>query len=361
MQPRAAIAIIASTGPAGTDILARPMAPRPPKPSAASRDAIPRRRSRVRRILASTDFSDESLAGVRYAVRLAERLGAAVDLLHVVESRPRMAGMEAIEWTGGESDVTRLARVQLRKLATRMGRNELNITSLVRLGIPFHEITSAARERGADLVVIATHGYTGARRVLLGSTAERVVRHATCAVLTVRAGGTERRTGKRLLPRLKKIIVPIDFSSISQRAFPFATLFAERFGAEIILLHVVEKLPVNVLLGGALMNETVTPLMKQASTDLEAMVRRLNRSSIVSISAAVRDGTPFREICDLAKVANAGMIVLTTHGYTGLKHVWLGSTAERVVRHAPCPVLAVREAPAGEDTEARPLGRGESP
>ena len=60
-------------------------------------------------------------------------------------------------------------------------------------------------------------------------------------------------------------------------------------------------------------------------------------------TAVVRDGKPFEEICHTAKTVGADMIVLTTHGYTGLKHVWLGSTVERVVRHAPCPVLVVRE------------------
>ena len=73
------------------------------------------------------------------------------------------------------------------------------------------------------------------------------------------------------------------------------------------------------------------------------MAGSLRKSTGVNMSAAVRDGTPFEEICHAAKTFGADLIVLTTHGYTGLKHVWLGSTAERVVRHAYCPVLAVRE------------------
>src|SRR5207244_5663633 len=72
------------------------------------------------------------------------------------------------------------------------------------------------------------------------------------------------------------------------------------------------------------------------------MAGSLRKSTGVNMSAAVRDGTPFEEICHAAKTFGADLIVLTTHGYTGLKHVWLGSTAERVVRHAYCPVLAVR-------------------
>jgi nucleotide-binding universal stress UspA family protein len=82
--------------------------------------------------------------------------------------------------------------------------------------------------------------------------------------------------------------------------------------------------------------------MKQAEADLEHMAGSLSRSTAVKVSVLVHDGTPFDEICHTAKTLGADLIVLTTHGYTGLKHVWLGSTAERVVRHAHCPVLAVR-------------------
>jgi universal stress protein A len=69
----------------------------------------------------------------------------------------------------------------------------------------------------------------------------------------------------------------------------------------------------------------------------------LSKSSGVKVSIAVREGTPFEEICRVSKTIRADLVVLTTHGYMGLKHVWLGSTAERVVRHAHCPVLVVRE------------------
>ena len=83
--------------------------------------------------------------------------------------------------------------------------------------------------------------------------------------------------------------------------------------------------------------------MKQAEADLDRIAGSLRKSTGVNMSAVARDGTPFEEICHAAKTFDADLIVLTTHGYTGLKHVWLGSTAERVVRHAHCPVLAVRE------------------
>jgi len=290
-------------------------------------------------ILATTDFSDESRAGVRYAVALAEKLNAGVALLHVVEPRSWMDQFEAPK----PSEMVALARAQLAKLAKSDVGRDVTVTSSVRTGKPFHEITTAAREGAADLIVIATHGHTGVERALLGSTAERVVRHASSPVLTVPARTTPRRAGKTPPFKLKKILVPIDFSNLSKDALPYALLLAGHFGAELLLLHIVEQFPIDSLLGRELTHQTTVPLMKQAEADLERMVRELGEASGVKATAVVRGGTPFAEICDAAKTGSADLIVLTTHGYTGLKHVWLGSTAERVVRHAPCPVLVVRE------------------
>ena len=212
----------------------------------------------------------------------------------------------------------------------------------MRTGKPFHEISLAAGAGAVDLVVIATHGHTGIKRVLLGSTAERVVRHAPCPVLTVPTHALSRRDGKTPAFKLKKILVSIDFSKISKDALPYAVLLAGHFGSEVILLNVVEMFPIDHLPGREVTNQTMAPMMKRAGADLECLAASLSKSTDASASAIVRQGTPFAEICHAAKTLGADLIVLTTHGYTGLKHVWLGSTAERVVRHAPCPVLAVR-------------------
>ena len=298
---------------------------------------------RLKSILATTDFSDASRAGVRYAVALAEKLGAAVALAHVVEPPSRMAGMEGVVLARTDSEVTALARTQLETLAERESAGDLRLTACVRTGKPFHEIALAARERAADLIVIATHGYTGLEHVLLGSTTERVVRHAPCPVLTVPARALPKRAGKTPAFKLKRILVPMDFSNLSKDALPWATFMAEQFKAEVVLLHVVEKFPIDYLLGRELTSHTIVPLMKQAEADLGRAAADLAKSIGVKISAAVREGKPHEEICEAAKALAVDLIALTTHGYTGLKHVWLGSTAERVVRHAPCPVLVVRE------------------
>ncbi len=297
----------------------------------------------LQKILATTDFSNESQAGVRYAVALAEKLKASVTLLHVIEPPSRMSGMESVILAREDSEMVDLARTQLTTLAKREVKGDVAVTASVRTGKAFHEINTAAREGTADLIVIATHGYSGVKRVLLGSTAERVVRHAPCPVLTVPAREQPKRSGKTPPFKLKKILVPIDFSTLSKDALPYAVVLAGHFGAEIILVHTVEKFPMDYLLGRELANQTFVPLMKEAETNLERFAEELDQATGVKATAVVREGRPFEEICDAAKDGDADMIVLTTHGYTGLKHVWLGSTAERVVRHALCPVLVVRE------------------
>jgi nucleotide-binding universal stress UspA family protein len=250
--------------------------------------------------------------------------------------------MRAVTLARQDSEIVKQARLRLKTVAKREGKGDLNITPMVRSGNSLYGIITTARECEADLIVIATHGYTGAKRLLLGSTTERVVRHAPCPVLTVPVHTTPRDRGKRPLD-LKRIVVPIDFSKASKAALPWAASLAAAANAKLNLLHVVERFPIDYVLGHESMKETITPLIKQREVKLKGMAESLSKSAGLKVSAVVRDGKPFKEICRAAQRLGADLIVLTTRGYTGLKRVWLGSTAERVVRHSSRPVLAVRE------------------
>ena len=191
----------------------------------------------IRKIIATTDFSDESQSGVRYAVTLAEQMRATIALLHVIEPPSRLSGVESVVLAREDSELTKFARETLAALAEREGKGDVAVTSAVRTGNPFHEITTAAREDAADLIVIATHGYTGAKRVVLGSTTERVVRHAPCPVLTVPTSTTPGRAGKTPLSKVKRILVPMDFSDLSKDALPSATYLAAQACDKDVLLH----------------------------------------------------------------------------------------------------------------------------
>jgi len=143
---------------------------------------------------------------------------------------------------------------------------------------------------------------------------------------------------------LKKILVPTDFSKFSAKALHYAMEFAQQFGASITLVHVVEPIVYPPESGYAPVEiETVeTTWKKNAKRKLEELARQAILPPLMA-QISVRFGTPYYEITALAKEEGVDLIVLATHGYTGLKHVFLGSTAEKVVRHAPCPVLTVRE------------------
>jgi universal stress protein A len=142
---------------------------------------------------------------------------------------------------------------------------------------------------------------------------------------------------------LKRILVPIDFSECSVRALDYALAFAEQFAAKIILLHVVEPAvyPENYLAAPATLQEVQENLVQVGREHLAELSRK-RLGHRIEAELLVRIGRAHSEIPDTAKAMGADLIVIGTHGHTGLKHVLLGSTAERVVRYAACPVLTVR-------------------
>ncbi len=142
------------------------------------------------------------------------------------------------------------------------------------------------------------------------------------------------------LLKIRKILVPLDFSVTSEKVLRYAVPFAKQFSAKLVLLHAIEPLPYPADLGYVPLGEVIPiePTRKRlAELAQMAVDPELLDQSVVQI------GVAFELIVDFAKQLDVDLIIISTHGYTGLKHVLLGSTAERVVRHASCPVLVVRE------------------
>ena len=162
--------------------------PRPSRPRRSLTPSRPRLAGlNVSRILVPVDFSDTSNKALPYAVALAEDMGAKITLLHVIE--PVFVGTEPGLTYVPQEDVMAEAkpdREQLQKLAGRFIPKNLFDKALIREGTPYHEIINAAKSIKAGLIVITPHGRTGLSHILMGSTAEHVVRHASCPVLTVR-------------------------------------------------------------------------------------------------------------------------------------------------------------------------------
>jgi universal stress protein A len=143
------------------------------------------------------------------------------------------------------------------------------------------------------------------------------------------------------LLQIKSILVPIDFSAQSEKALAYAVPFAEQFGAKLTLLHVLEPVATpDFAQSFPLINDKV---MADCGRHLARVVKDLEIEPKLVQRTLVREGRSFHEIADAARTLKVDLIIISTHGYTGLKHTFLGSTTERVVRHAPCPVLVVRE------------------
>ena len=143
--------------------------------------------------------------------------------------------------------------------------------------------------------------------------------------------------------RFRKILAPVDFSPASENGLRYALRCAEEFGAKLTLLHVVEPLP--SVRFAAMPGVIPFPEINftQAEKNLSALTAAERTKNSGGPDWTIRTGVPAHEIVEAAKEADVDLIVIATHGYTGWKHFCIGSTAERVVRAAPCPVLVVRE------------------
>lgn len=143
---------------------------------------------------------------------------------------------------------------------------------------------------------------------------------------------------------LHRILVPTDFSKHSENALAYAVAFAEKFEAELYLLHVVQDLAVFVPEAVTAAPPVAPPVEQLTAAVCEALDRVIDSHQLrrFTVHAEVREGSPFYEIVRFAKEQEIDLIIMGTHGRAGLVHVLLGSVAEKVVRKAPCPVLTVR-------------------
>jgi nucleotide-binding universal stress UspA family protein len=300
------------------------------------------RRRRFKRILVPIDFSRPSLKAIPYALAIARQFGSDVRLLHVVDSSqyppPTLMTLPLVpqaEWN------TRLKK-RLEAVALKYRLNGHVSALEPRSGTAYEEICAIAKELKADLIVVATHGYTGYKHIFLGSTAERVVQHSRCPVLVVRLharhwdGARDPRTRKGF--RLAKILVPTDFSECSRAGFDSGVQLARDLNAELRLMHVIN--PHWYPFGDKYAALDAARLMRETEDAAQKQMRRMAAKAGVQYSAEVRRGSPAIEICKAAD-EDADLIVTSTHGHTGLGHVLIGSVAERVVRHARCPVLVI--------------------
>jgi len=286
-------------------------------------------------ILVPVEFSEASRTGLAFAARLAERLHSRLHLLYAVEP-PGLPEWGYVHLALREAKLRAAGEEQLERLPGECGVDTgLLHSANVRTGYADVEICKAAAQQDIDLIVIASHRMSGLKRSFVGSTAERVARNAPCPVLALREGAVEGEAKPAF--ELRRILVTTDFSEPSKTAFPYAAALAHRFEAALILLYVVP-----LELGHLKTMLPVEQLTEEARRRLPEF-RATELDPHLHVETHVLSGRPAHEICGLAEAQGTDLIVLSTHGYTGLKHFFLGSVAENVIRHAPCPVLVARE------------------
>lgn len=312
------------------------------------RVALAERRGRVSdgsgrlRILLATDGSQGAKGAETYACALAVSWGGTLTVMNVLEFPPGL---------NPEYPVNRLYLGELMKQATRelfelkarATESGVPVHTRVATGIPSEEVLAAAAAEDSELIVVGTRGKTGLEHVVLGSTAERVIRTAPCPVLAVRReerdleqiGSDRRHPGM-----FDRILVPIDFSDCSLDALEYAVVVAQRAKASLTLLHVLE--PVSYGLDFALPQMTKREQMRDAIKErLAGLVSALTAVGVKS-DYLIRGGLPGDSILAAARSQPVDMILMGTHGRRGLSHAFYGSVAESVLRKAQCPVLTVR-------------------
>lgn len=154
---------------------------------------------------------------------------------------------------------------------------------------------------------------------------------------------TKMAGGEKSALRMQSILVPIDFSEPSAKALNYAAALADKFGAKLTLLFVIEPLGAPDFMRSFPLIMENAELHATCKSKLMKFARKALIKAGLIEKVLVRDGRPHHEITEAARTLKVDAIVIATHGYSGVTHAFMGSVAERVVRHAPCPVVVVRE------------------
>jgi nucleotide-binding universal stress UspA family protein len=273
-------------------------------------------------------------AALGSAVAVADRCGAAVRLVHVIEP---LDGYQRISHPlTSPYTVDQIAERVGARLKTMVARPELARLQMqyeVRSGKPFVELITAARAWSADLIVIG--GTSDTERPLLGSTSERIVRKAAIPVMVAK---------KRLHTSAKTFLAPTDFSSSARNAAEEALMLAQSFSARIVFFHawdlsILYRVAYAHELGVSVPTPPLSP--EEIEPEWESFLSGLPLEKI-DWEKSFGEGEAASAIVREAEKIRADLIVMGTHGRSGLPHMLLGSVAEKVVRAASCSVLTVK-------------------
>jgi nucleotide-binding universal stress UspA family protein len=310
-------------------------------------------------LLVATDFSQFSRAALARAVTCAEMLGSDVTAVHVIDRLDTDAAAHPFEIHRNVDDVFELRQRSDQHLSELIApwraRTKVDLQGLTLAGEAYIEIVRAVQAERAGMVFVGHRGLTGLRRLLVGSTAERLARHCPVPVWVVR---------NEIDHPLKRILVATDFSDASSAALQVAAQLAQKTDAELDLLHVydalalAEQAPVGTLISENPRDE----LREIAEKNLDELLR-IHCSAIQAKVRRVAWGLPWEVIRKQARRGAADLIVVGSIGRSGIARMLMGNTAEKVLRLVDRDVLIVKPGnfvshiePAGVATDANGMG-----
>jgi nucleotide-binding universal stress UspA family protein len=278
----------------------------------------------LRNLLLATDLGPDSVPACAHARFLAEHFGARLTLYHAVP----IPDHRYAHWAFAHGHEVWLAAE--RHACAELQRQAEGITCphevvVERRSSPLEGILDAIKAHHPDLAVLGTHGRDRLAHLLLGSVAEDVMQRAFRSVLCVPPGATGPAGPYR------RLLVPTDFSLASRLAFPLASFLAKAFGAEVSVLHVVSSARQSALKG----------LPEDLRRPTEDSVREFAKEDFpeVTLVPKVLSGHVWERIAHTAAALGSDLVVMSTRGHDSFSDRVLGSNTERVLRHAPCPVL----------------------
>jgi nucleotide-binding universal stress UspA family protein len=280
--------------------------------------------SLLARILCPIDFDERSGRAMAWAEDLALRHGAELRLLHVLPARAESVLMPH---AGAGPQMDRASGSHVEALAAMIREHGVRCEAAIVHGDPAFQILQAARDGEADIVVMATHGRKGVSRVVLGSVTEAVLNATPCPLLTIPPGASG--TGRAF----HRVLCAVDFSPSSAATFSHALAMVEAGHGELTVLNVVDP-------------AYTTAPVEEVRADTEQALLGLHQRVSGPIAQwcvvrdAVRFGDPAEEVLKAAVEDSADLIVVGAHARSAVAAM-VSSNAERIVREAHCPVLAV--------------------
>jgi nucleotide-binding universal stress UspA family protein len=245
----------------------------------------------------------------------------------------------AVLYVFEDPDASYMPPARIAKACSALRHTNVNAHLELRDGMPAEEIVRAAREKKADLIALSTHGRRGAVRLIAGSVAEDVLRHADVPVLVTRPSAVVREN--------RRIVVALDGSPRSEAILSDVERLARKLDAEIHVVRVVQP----VIASGMGEAPVVLP-PEDPMPYLKGVVRRLEAAGLKARAVALEGGAA-DSILRYVEDTSPFLLGLATHGRSGLARILLGSVAEEVVRKAPCPVLLRRSAAAAPAPKTR--------